>query len=283
MGWFAAATALLTETFPIWGSFRASVGLMGLGIAVGAVLPGLGLPGVLLMTGLRLTTFFMAPAPPPTIAPAPPPAHAALEFETLARLQRYAGTTRSLLTTRFPTLPPGSAIGRHHRPLMAEHAFASGRAAQVWYRDSALRWVEWREIKANPGRPLVTVSEYLSAIGAMRESRLGRALTHLDRADALEQDRGAAVFLGSLAGKRAICGLGLHDAAMAEREAMRGLRLWPDGGDARYCLAALLESQGNHRGALAHLDTVLEKYPFDESAAILRDSLRIELERAVEP
>lgn len=88
--------------------------------------------------------------------------------------------------------------------------------------------------------------------------------------------RSAAVFLGSLAGKRAVCRLGLMDPAGGRREAESALALWPDNSDARYTLAVLLASEGRYEGALAQLDTVLAKFPFDESATILRDSLREE-------
>lgn len=298
LSWFALATAMLSETSPVWGSFRSAVGLVGLGIAVGALMPGLGMPGVILISGLRMVTFFMAPAPPSTITQAPTYTVPDLEFETLARLQRYVGSTRAAVTARFPALPPGAAIGQHHRPLLGEIAFADGRAAQLWYRDTTLRWVSWQEMLAHPEQRLATVieyqpyqsrqitlidaeamSEYLAAVGAMKGARFQRALDHLGRADSLQSDRGAAVFLGTVSGKRALCALGLNDASDTRRQALRALELWPDASDARYCLAVLLAGEGDGVGALAELDTLLFKYPFDESAKILRDSLRAE-ERA---
>jgi len=295
LAWFALATAALSETFPQWGPFRSVVGLAGLGIALAGALQGLGPVGAVLLTTLRLITFSLAPGPPADIPQAPPAEGAAYDFDSLARLQRYAAEVRSLVTTRYPTLPHGSTIGRHLRPLMAEHAFAFDRAVQVWYRDTTLRWVEWKEIEANPDRPLATVleyapleerqvalvdgpamREYVTAIRAMGEGRFPAALAHLDHADSLQQDRGVGVFLGSVSGKRAICHLGLMDAEAARRDAERALRLWPDDGDARYTLAVLLADDGATHAALAQLDTLLSKYPFDESATSLRDSLRKE-------
>ena len=295
LAWFALSSATLSETFPQWGPFRSAVGLVGLGIALAVALQRLGAAGAALLTAVRLTTFFLAPGPPTGVAQAPPAEGVGLDFDSLARLQRYAADVRALITTRYPTLPHGSAIGRHHRPLMAEHAFAFGRAVQVWYRDTTLRWVEWKEIVADPDRPLATVLEYepfaprqvslvdgpamhqyLQAIRTMEGAGFAQALVHLDRADSLQQDRGARVFLGSVAGKRAICRMGLMDLAAGRREAERALALWPDNGDARYTLAVLLAGEGKLEGALAQLDTVLAKFPFDESATILRDSLRKE-------
>ena len=77
-----------------------------------------------------------------------------------------------------------------------------------------------------------------------------------------------------MAGKRALCFLGLDDGPAARREAERSLALWRDGADSRYVLAVTLATEGRGREAIAHLDTVLSLYPFDEAARVLRNTLR---------
>ena len=291
--WFSLATAMLSETFPSWGSFRSVVGLAGLGIAIAGALSGLGIWGVALLTALRLTTFFMAPGPPQIIAPSPPSEGVTGDFDSLARIQRYIAGLRRALTERFPRLPPGSAVGTHHRPNMVAHGMVAGRSLQVWYRDSTLRWYDWEEIAANPRRPMMAVLEYepyqkrqvvvidgqavfeyLDAIRIMSEGRFDAALAALQRADSLQQDRGAAVFLGVVAGRMAVCRLGLNDAIGAREEAIRSIALWPHGTEGRFALAILLATGNDPAGALAQLDTLLTNAPSDEGALALRDSLR---------
>ncbi len=288
--WFVLSTATLGETYPLWGPFRGAVGLAGLGIACATTFGAAGPGWLAALVTLRLATFAAAPGPPPAIGQAPP-TEGEYDFVTLSRLQRLSAETRSILKRAYPTLPRGATVGRFHRPLMAEHAFTHGKALQVWYRDTTLQWVEWKDIAAHPDRELDAVLEYepharrqigLVTPAAMHEyvesflegADFRAALARLARADSLQQDRGALVFLGTLAGKRALCLMGLNDAPGAQRAAEQGLALWTDAADSRYVLATLLAVEGHRSEAMAQLDTLLARYPYDESARLMLDSLR---------
>jgi tetratricopeptide (TPR) repeat protein len=63
-------------------------------------------------------------------------------------------------------------------------------------------------------------------------------------------------------------------ATSAEREARRGLALWPEGGDARYALGTILVFSGRTEEARPHVDTLLALYPNDHSGKALREWLR---------
>lgn len=298
LAYFTLATATLSETFPMWGSFRSTPGLLGLGIAATAFVRRAGLPWLALLVAVRVATLFVSPGPPRTITLAPPAEGAGLDFESLARLQRYAAEVRAQLQATHPTLPPGAIVAQHHRPLMSEHAFAHGKALQVWYRDTTLRWVNWKSIVKGTGARPAAVLEYeprgrrqvtvvgtasagrlLDALDAMDRADYPAALALLGQADSLQSDREAAVFLATLAGKRALCLFGLDDEDGAWAEAKRSLELWSDVPDARYVTAALLVRKGRYADAIAELDSLLARNPFDKSATILRDTLRAAIRR----
>jgi len=176
---------------------------------------------------------------------------------------------------------------------MAQHAFAHGRALQVWYRDSTLRWISWDQVRrdrsrlpdavlefeADQERQVVAlapgaVAAYLAALDDLRVEAYDRAWMHLARADSLQVDRGARVFFASIAGKRALCRLAQGELDPARDEATRSLALWRDGADPRYVLAVLDLTAGRPHEARAQLDSLLERYPFDVSARALLDSAR---------
>ena len=296
MAWGAAgflcSGLMLAETFPMWGPYRGTLGLVGLGLALVAVLQAAGPGWLAALVVLRLATLAAAPGAPGAIGEAQP-SEGAFDFATLARLQRLSAETRFALAQTHPVLPPGATVGWFHRPLMAERAFAHARALQVWYRDTTLQWVAWQDIRATPDRPLsavlefepraqeqirvvspASIREYLQALGDLRGPDYGAALARLVRSDSLQQDRGASVFLGTLAGRRALCLMGLADTAGARRAAEQGVRLWSDAADARFVLATLLAIEGRHSQAMAQLDTLLAAYPYDGSARDMLDSLR---------
>ena len=95
----------------------------------------------------------------------------------------------------------------------------------------------------------------------------------LQRAEGLQRDPGAAVFLGSVVGKQATAFAGLGQTRRARAEAMRALELWPDNPDSRYILAYLLEQDGYYSAAAAQLDTLLISYPDDVQARRVRERL----------
>src|SRR5262249_54002852 len=141
-----------------------------------------------------------------------------------------------------------------HRPLMTERPFAHSKALQVWYRDTTLIWAEGGsvdqvtrpigaalEYEAEGPRQIVSVSDTAVAelrvvIQAMRADQFPAALSALARADSLQRDREAAVFLSQVAGKEALCWLVLDQEVPAGRAARRGLALWKQAGDARYAM-----------------------------------------------
>ena len=291
--WFALCSVTLAETFPVWGSFRSTVGLVGFGIVCVAALPSARPIGLALLAGARVALLLLAPGASPAVTEDVPGDGAGFDFATLTRLQRFSRETREALRAGAPALGNGARVAWLHRPLMTERAFAHSRALQVWYRDTTLQWVQWKEAVAAPGRAIgaglefepagargivlvspAALEEIPRAVQAMKASEYRAALSILARADSLQPDRGAAVFLGTVAGKRALCFLGLDDGAAARREADRSLALWRDGADARYVLAVEFAAEGRRMEGIAQLDTVLSLYPFDQAARILRDELR---------
>jgi len=114
---------------------------------------------------------------------------------------------------------------------------------------------------------------YLAAGERVRREEWMEALADLAAADSLQADSTARSFASRVAGRRALCRLGLAQTAEAEREARRGLALWSACADARYSLASALAFTGRGSEAGVHMDTLLRLYPHDASARALRDSL----------
>jgi tetratricopeptide (TPR) repeat protein len=210
-----------------------------------------------------------------------------VDFERLAWLQRLTTETRSLLRSHFPRLPDGAVVGQLHRPLRAAYAFAGDRSLQVWYRDTTLRWLDWERADWRPDSRPVTIVEFLGSPDhpfalvepeAMRHYTAAEpfkereawpaALAELDSADVAQDDRDAWGFRGMVAGRRALCELGMNDLPATERTARRGLALMPENGDARYALVEALAISGRLAEARAHADTLLALYPND---AAVRD------------
>jgi tetratricopeptide (TPR) repeat protein len=108
----------------------------------------------------------------------------------------------------------------------------------------------------------------------MRAADWRGALDHLDRADSLQRDSAAAVFLGTVAAKRAVVLEAQGDLDGATREARRGLVIWPDNFDSRYVLASVAFTGGRLTEAEAQLDTLLAAAPEDRGAAELRERVR---------
>src|SRR5262249_58813321 len=115
----------------------------------------------------------------------------------------------------------------------------------VWYRDTTLRWMRFDEFRRRPEVEPVGLVEYqpshlpqvalvdphamralLEASDALGRSAWEPALAALARADSLQTDRDAAVFLGTLAGKRALCHVTLREWDAADQDAHAALQLW---------------------------------------------------------
>ena len=293
LAWFLANTALLTQVYPLWGSFRSAFGMIGLGVALVAGVWAAGPAALAALVALRLTALAVSPGPPARIALAPQESGATLDFASLARLSRFSAETRRALLSSHPRLPAGAIVAWRHRPLMAQHAFAHGEALQVWYRDSTLRWIAWDDVRrAASRRPdavlefepdqerqvvalaLAAAHAYLTAEDELAAGDAEGALAELARADSLQIDRQARVFLASIAGKRALCWLSIGDLEAARHEAERSLSSWRDGGDSRYVLAVLSIIAGKLPEARALLDSLLERLPFDVSARAMLDTVR---------
>jgi len=296
--WFLLCTATLAETWPVWGSFRSTVGMTGLGIAciAGLTRQRLVLGGIVL---LRLAMLLLAPGVPAEISAAPPGDGSGFDVVTLSRLQRVSRETHAGLSEKASSVSDSqSGQGARYiwlqRPLMSERAFAHSKALQVWLRDTTATWGSLQDAADDPtlkigagfeydvgGHPQITriLPEDMRRLGSgirmMRAEQYREALAELPPA---ERWRGGAVLRSIVAGKRALCYLALEDDANARREAEASLRLW-DSGDGHYVRAVLLMSDGKRREAIAELDSVLSRYPEDPSARMLRDTLEAETSR----
>jgi tetratricopeptide (TPR) repeat protein len=287
--WFLAGVVPLAEVWPAWAPYRSDFGGIGLGVALVGVCAAAG-PWLLgALVALRIVAFALSPGPPAAIAVLPTDSGAAFDFPRLVRLERFVSEARTTLQKAHPTLPHGSLVAQHYLPLMTEYALAGDKALQVWYRDTTLRWVRFERFQREPDLPLSAIVEYqphmsrqfalvdpeamrimLRGTDAIRAADWQTAIDRFDRADSLQTDRGAGVFLGSLGGKRAIARLALGEKAEAYRAAQSAYAYWPDNADSRFVLADLLHGQGRDRQAVALLDTLLAKDPADNDARRLR-------------
>jgi tetratricopeptide (TPR) repeat protein len=291
--WWLAAAAAVAGVYPLWSPYRAVFGSVGLGLVlVLAVEPAGGL-AVAGLAALRLIAFALAPGPPATISVLADENGAVLDFPRMVRLERLVVDARDVLRSRFPTLPHGAAVGAHAIPQLAGYAFADDHALQVWYADTTLRFVPYREFGEHPERALATFLEFqpgrrpqiaLVAPEAMRlylagselaeHGRLDAALATLARADSLQAGwPPAPTFSGSVAGLRALALFRLGRAAEAEREARRGLTLLPQNFGAEFLLAALAFQRGELDTAARYVDAVLAFRPHDPDARNLRDQV----------
>jgi len=118
------------------------------------------------------------------------------------------------------------------------------------------------------------VAEYLAADRDLAAESTDMALARFSRADELQRDRRARVFLAGIRGKRALAHLALGHDGEARSEAESSLVGWQDGSDARYVLAVLAISEGRLAEAHAHLDSLLARYPYDVSARAMLDTVR---------
>lgn len=293
LAWFLACSGTLTVVFPMWMPNRSGFGSLGFG-ALCAGLLGAAHPVLpALLVALRLTTFAIAPAAPTTITPVAPETGAFMDFQHLVRLQLLMRETRATLTTTYPRLPHGAIVGQHYLPRHAEYAYGGDKALQVWYADTSLRWVTFAEFSAHRELPLSTLIEFQSSghpqlarvdADAMRCYLIGMdhmnrfewapALEQLARADSLQDDAGARVFLGAVAGQRAGALMVLGRADEALSEARRGLKLWRENTGAYFVIASLEYGRGNLFVAEAYVDSVLNFFPDNGPAVQLRAKIR---------
>jgi len=262
VAWFLAFCAGLTVIYPIWAPYRALFGAIGLGIATTAVLGAVHPALLVAWLAVRAVAFAASPGPPPMVTAEAPKTGAFLDFARLVRLERLMEDTRNALRTRFPSLPHGSRVGQHSFPRSAVYALGGDHALQVWYRDTTVHWSHYEEYQENP-LSVVTIAEFQphrapqivlvepqamaefgSAMGALRRGDWVGMMALLDRADSLQRDRNAAVFLATVGAKRALGLLEFGRIDGAEREARRATELWPDNYDSDYVLARVALARG---------------------------------------
>jgi tetratricopeptide (TPR) repeat protein len=287
--WFLAASATLVPIFPIWAPNRSGFGSLGFGVAVAALTAAAAplLPAALV--ALRLAAFALSPGPVRSISDQVPDSGAFMDFERLVRLQLLMREMRLTLAARYPTLPHEGRVGQHYLPRLSEYALGGSKALEVWYRDSTLRWVRYADFSRHREIPLVTIvefqskrrpqlalvepeamREYLAGDADMSAARVAAALDHLGRADSLQQDRSAALFLGTITGERAVCLVALGRPEDAMQWASRGLELWPINIYANYARGWMAYSRGDLEEARVLLDSVLRVSPDYPAARSLR-------------
>jgi hypothetical protein len=251
--WSVPLTLTLVLLYPGWCPYRfpfVSLGILAATMAALKALHRHALPAFLLVRFALLVT---SPGPVRDVAIEAPSRGASIDVPQLSRLQLFVAEVRDRIRSRYPSLPPGSAVVYENFPTMVGHAFGSRPALHVWYRDTTLRWLSIREWMANPRLTAATIVEYqaaenragvalvepramralLRATEALNSGKESESLLWLSRAESLQVDTTARVFRNSIAGKRA------------------------------YALARLSFSQARYDEARAHLLAVLALYPGD--------------------
>lgn len=290
LAYFVIASAPLGGLYPAWAGYRSLVPAAGLGIALAALASAAHPAWLAPLLAIRLVGLALSPGAPARVAIAADDLGAAFDFPRLARLQRFVVETRSTLLGALPRLPRGARIGKQAWPRMTEYAFAQGKAFQVWYRDSTLRWVRFGDFERDPDQPLAAMLQYqphrlpqvtlvdvdamralVQASHALAEHRIADVLAWTARADSLDHDPRNALFSASVASKRADALIALGRWDEAEREARRALALYPLDQDARVLIAETLLERGDVRGAAEQLAEHLRGYPSDAMARRLWD------------
>lgn len=128
----------LASLLPDWNAWRAWVPVVGLvfavAIAAARAHPALGLAFV----ALRLAALAGA-APAAPVTGLAPPAVSDLSFARLTRIQHVVSASGAIV--RATTLPPGGRVVFIGLPQMTSNGFRGDRAAQVWTRDTSVRFV----------------------------------------------------------------------------------------------------------------------------------------------
>ena len=292
LAWFALATATLADVYPDWRPYRSPFGVIGLGVAATAVLGAAQPLALAALVALRVATFALSPGPPASI-PAQIPGGFSIDFPKLVRLQRLVGETRRELARALPHPARGTGVATHYYPQAALFAFAHDRSLQVWYGDTTLHWVTVEaastptplpaaivlEFQPTPPRQVATVTPEMLGFADLAARLIDRqqweeALRALAHADSLQTDPGARLFTSLVAGKRALCLLGLSRNDEAGVEARRALALWTANDDARYAIALAGMRTGHLAEAEAMLDTLLQAHPSDANVRKLLDETR---------
>jgi tetratricopeptide (TPR) repeat protein len=292
LAWFAMASATMTPVYPIWAPYRSAYGGIGFGVMSAALL-GAAHPALLAsLVALRLVAFALSPGPPARVGGQAPETGAFIDFERLVRLQRLMHDTRVVLKRNNPSLPRGAGVGLYYLPRHSDYAYGGSRSLQVWYRDSTLHWVTYSTFTNRPETPMAAIAEYerrrspqmsivdpeamrsfLAALANVRARDFRAGLAMLDRADSIQHGSSSDMFAGQVAGKRAEALTFLHEYDSAEREARRGIALWPENSYAHYALAVGAYVRGQLPEALALVDSVLAFDPRQMAALELHSTI----------
>ena len=299
LAWFLAASATLVPIFPIWAPNRSGYGSLGLG-ALAAALAGAAHPALLAaLVALRLTAFALSPGPPAIIVDNVPQQGAFMDFERLVRLQRLMRYTRVMLKSNYPTLPRGARVGQHYLPRLSEYAYGGSKALQVWYCDSTLQWMRYADFVRDPSTPLAVIAEFqphrrpqmapvnpeamrtfMAALDTMNKRAFEAGLIGLARAESLQSDTTARVFLGEIWGERATSLVFLHRLPEAEVWANRGLEKWPENLYSEFALGCIAFQRGSLDVASARLSRALRLNPnFSAAREVSRRVLEAIAER----
>lgn len=299
--WALGSWIALASIFPLWAPNRSQLGSVGFGIGATALAEAIHPALPLALTAVRTGLFALGPKTPPRISPEPPTRDAFMDYPRLSRLQRLMRETRQALHARFPVLPQGATLATFTLPLSSEYALGGAHAVQAWYGDSTLRWLSFDEFLAHPETDVLALVHYQVAdpqvvlvdgaaaraqrrgLDSLQAGRWLAAIDELRRADSLQVDRRAAIFLGDLAGRRAYCLAQLARWDEALNEAQRAVAVATGDVGARYVIAAVDAVHHRDEEALAQLDTLVMMSPRDADALALRQALLHRIEERKPP
>ena len=297
--WFAAGTLALASIFPLWQPNRAQFASAGAGIAAVALESAHPALGGALVLG-RGVLLFLAPAAASGISEEAPDAGAFMDFARLTRLQRFMALTRRALQAQYPHAAPRSHVVEMNLPHGLMYALGENRAVQVWYRDTTLSMVNFKQLNQDttlsmvagvqfqPGAPTPIVLLPPEAMRAQDRayrrivaSQWAASFAPLALADSLTPDPGYVVFHADNAGYRAFALLQLFRYVEAEAEARRSLALVPTSRNGLLVLGSALATRGRWDEALENVEHLLRLDPGNTSAQRLRGNIlaRREAER----
>ena len=283
--WSLLALMPIAWYWPSWGSFRAILPVVGVGVALVALLASAGAWAVGLVSAMRLSALLLASPVPERMPSTFEDWNTHFDRASLGFLQELTHEVRVRSTSARPTLPRGARIVRYQWPRTASAVFAEDRAFRVWYRDSTVRVIGMLELEAHPeqkadlaiefepgGMPRVALiapdamQRVLLAADSLRLGRAPGALNLLADLERQQPDSSAALFLAT--------GLSLRGAALLELgrdgeagEALaRAVRLNPDDGNAHRLLAELHVRNGRPDLAVEELQRHLRLMPGDEAS-----------------
>jgi len=282
--WIVLTAFPIAWFMPSWGSFRAVIPMVGIGVALVALLGAGGAWAVAIASGLRLLLLLMVPPVPERIPMTL--GNTVIEFDRagLASMQRLVREVRTRSLASTPKLPHGARIVRYQWPRMTDLAFEGSKAFQVWYRDSSLRVVGQEELNQEPfgwadlaiafeprRTPQVAIisPKALQSLWEANRDKDHAALVEARLRD-FEREQADTNAAGFIATGLALRGMaqfidGKHDSATATLE--RALELNPNDPNAHRLLADIYASvRGRPDLAILELERHLAIVPDDGGA-----------------